>query len=538
MAIVGTADILIRPNDRGFRRDLNTKVGGAFRSVAAVAAGAFAAVQVGQFFAGAIAEAEEAQKVMGLTNAVIKSTKGVANVSGEALGKLADRLSNVAAVDDEVIQSAGNVLLTFTKVQNQIGKGNNIFDQAAESALNMSAALGTDLQGATLQVGKALNDPIAGVTALTRAGVQFTKQQKAQIKSLVASGDQLGAQKVILKELTTQFKGAAAAAATPSQKLKVAFDNIKESIGQRLLPFVAKLVDAFTRNVGPATEKIKKAFKDAQPFIARMGEIFRTVVSVIRTAITAIMPTLRQLFATFQSVFASIRSIVTSVVGFIQALWARFGAQIMANAQRVWNGIKGIISGVLMFIRGIFSAFAALLRGDWSGLWNGLKTAVAGIWKAIQGVIGVAIGELRHIISLAMGIIAEVWKGIWTKMRDAVSSIFGGIKRILVNILNFIIRNVINKLIGALNSLVDKIDIALGPFVNIGNIGKISEITVNGPASTANAGDFRNADNNTGGLGTSRNLPGKPIQVNLNIDGKTAATALLPGVRAVQRSRR
>jgi hypothetical protein len=56
-------------------------------------------------------------------------------------------------------------------------------------------------------LGKALNDPIKGVTALQRVGVSFTKGQKDQIKSLEESGHHMQAQKVILRELNKEFVG-------------------------------------------------------------------------------------------------------------------------------------------------------------------------------------------------------------------------------------------------------------------------------------------------------------------------------------------
>ena len=94
--------------------------------------------------------------------------------------------------------SAENLLLTFTNVRNEAGKGNDIFNQTVRLGTDMSVALGVDAKAAAMQLGKALNDPINGVTRLTRAGVTFTEQQKKQIKALQESGDILGAQKVIL----------------------------------------------------------------------------------------------------------------------------------------------------------------------------------------------------------------------------------------------------------------------------------------------------------------------------------------------------
>jgi hypothetical protein len=187
---------------------------------------------------GAISAAQESQKIAKVTESVVKSTGGAANVSVKQVGDLATELSNLTGIDDELIQSSENVLLTFTKVRNEVGKGNDIFTQAEKAALDMSTVMGGDLQGTTVMLGKALNDPIKGLQALTKNGVTFTADQKEQVKALVATGDTLAAQKLILKEVNTEFGGAAAASATNADRAKVAFGNLQEAVGGAFLPIM------------------------------------------------------------------------------------------------------------------------------------------------------------------------------------------------------------------------------------------------------------------------------------------------------------
>jgi hypothetical protein len=260
MATLATAFVAIRPEASKFGAELKSKTeatagsvgkstGTTFgKSMVGAIGAAVAGIAVLGFLKGAIAEAQEAAKVGKLTEAVIKSTGGTAKVTATQIGDLANRLSNLAGVDDEVIQSSENVLLTFTKVRNEAGRGNDIFNQGTEAALNLSAALGTDLQAATLLVGKALNDPISGLTALKKAGIQLTDQQKESIKSFVETGHIMEAQKIILGELTTQFGGAAAAAASPADKARVAWGNLQEDLGNKLLPTLNRVLQFGIRN--------------------------------------------------------------------------------------------------------------------------------------------------------------------------------------------------------------------------------------------------------------------------------------------------
>ncbi|MDD5049616.1 MAG: phage tail tape measure C-terminal domain-containing protein, partial [Methanoregulaceae archaeon] len=102
--------------------------------------------------------------------------------------------------------------------------------------LDVATALKTDLKSAALQVGKALNDPVLGMTALSRSGIQFSEAQKEVVKELVKTGDTVGAQKIILKELETQFGGSAEAARNTLggalASLKNAFGDLLEGDGK------------------------------------------------------------------------------------------------------------------------------------------------------------------------------------------------------------------------------------------------------------------------------------------------------------------
>jgi hypothetical protein len=185
---------------------------------------------------GAVEAAVTAETVSRLTEAVIKSTGGAAKVSTEHVADYATKLSNLTGVNRETVQSNENLLLTFTNVKNGVGAGNDIFDQATQTVLNMSAALGEDGKSASIQLGKALQDPIRGITALRRVGVAFTVDQQKQITALVKSGHAMAAQKIILGELKREFGGAAAAVATPFEKLKNTLHNVEVQLGQALLP--------------------------------------------------------------------------------------------------------------------------------------------------------------------------------------------------------------------------------------------------------------------------------------------------------------
>jgi|TARA_R100000482_G_C5132495_1_gene153121 hypothetical protein len=187
----------------------------------------------------------------------LTSTGYAAGVSAEELKNLASELQSVSTFGDEAIIEAQALLLTFTKV------GKDVFPMATESILNMSAAMGTDLKSSTIMLGKALNDPIAGVTALTRAGVQLTETQKEQIKTQTELGNVSKAQKIILQELETQFGGQARATAEGTGRfiqLSNTLGDVAEKIGQHLVPPLSKLAKILNDVLGNILKKDGEEF--------------------------------------------------------------------------------------------------------------------------------------------------------------------------------------------------------------------------------------------------------------------------------------
>src|SRR5690349_10310061 len=102
---------------------------------AAAGAGLAAVVAEGK---RAVEAFRESRKVGAPTNAVLKSTGGVVNVTAKEVGDLATAISRKTGVDDEAIQSGENMLLTFTNVRNEVGKNNKIFDRATQLVTDMS----------------------------------------------------------------------------------------------------------------------------------------------------------------------------------------------------------------------------------------------------------------------------------------------------------------------------------------------------------------------------------------------------------------
>lgn len=163
-------------------------------------------VGIGTIFNKMIENTAEAEDAMAQVQASLRSTGGAAGVTAQSVSDLSQKMKELTALDDDAVTGMQSVLLTFTKV------GKEVFPAATQAIADMSVKMGIDLKGAAVQVGKALNDPVKGITALRKEGVAFTAAQEQMIKNMVSAGRTMDAQKMILRELQTEFGGSAAAA--------------------------------------------------------------------------------------------------------------------------------------------------------------------------------------------------------------------------------------------------------------------------------------------------------------------------------------
>lgn len=466
-------------------RDVNTKLGGVGKSlgnagkmlglgVAAVgvAAGAIAVSAVNSLI--------RIEKIGAQTEAALKSTGAEAWITRDHIDDFAGSIENLTGVEAESITEGQNVLLTFAKVRNEVGEGNDIFDRATMSAVDMSVALGTDLAGANIMLGKALNDPIKGITAMSRAGVSFTEDQKNMIKTLVESGDTLGAQKIILQAMEEQFGGSAEAfgntTAGKIERVKHAFGTVAETIAANLLPAVTKFTDFLLETAMPALQdfgdwitetavpavkdfvsgleplwkkvlpvltewfnKFTKNGEDMVPVLAAIGAVLAALIvpamlSLAMSVVTALAPVILVTAAIAALVgglvyayrnFEGFREAVDGVVRWFMddALPAlkQFGADLVAMFQTAFEAVRAVVDTVVKVIMKIWDGWGSDLIG-------GLKRTFDAIWDIINGAVTVLTGLFDLIKAILTGKWGEAWEAVKQIVDGALQMIFGWLR--------------------------------------------------------------------------------------------------------------
>ena len=346
-------------------------------------------------------ELAEGQKVAAQTAAVLKSTGGAANVTAKDVDTLSMSLSKMSGVDDEAIASSENLLLTFRNVRNEVGKGNAIFDQATKVILDTSVAMGTDLQSATLQVGKALQDPIRGLTALRRIGVSFTEAQEKQIAALVESGDTMKAQKIILAELNKEFGGSAKAAGEtlPGQlnKLKNSFDETAGTLVEALLPALESVLGKLT----VFAEWAQKNPKQMKMIVIGLGALAAALVtaSVAQTALN---------LAVLANPYVAAAAAIVVLAGALVVLWKK--SEFVRKHWQLLLGSLGVTVVVMVTvakavvrhmgtITAAFQKVRSVAQVVFTAVANSVRTMLAPILTVINAVREL-IGWINRIPSI------------------------------------------------------------------------------------------------------------------------------------------
>lgn len=404
---------------------LGSVLGGVLK-VGAVA-GAAGLAAVGFAAARGVGELMDSQKVTAQTGAVLKSTGKAAGVTAKQVTNLANRISAYSGIDDEAVQAGENMLLTFTNIQNKAGKGNDIFNQSTKILADMSTAMGTDMKSSAIQMGKALNDPVKGITALTRVGVAFTEGQKKQITALTESGNKIGAQKIILKELTKEFGGSAKAAGDtlPGQlnKLTNAFDEAASAIVAKLLPPVTRFITWATPLLIAGLDAIGKVIGRLTPYIGQASDALSTAAN---SAIPSIVGALKSVWRVVQKdvvpIIIRLRGVFQQSVTAIGKVLAQHGPELNRIFSRLGAVIK-VVGAVAVPILRI--AFVVILPRAISVL----ITAIDKVTAIIAGIAGFVkragaklhdwantIGDIAGKIVTALGPVIGVFDTIITKI--------------------------------------------------------------------------------------------------------------------------
>ena len=427
--------------------------------------------------------AKDAAHASGQVEAALKS---MGDGGGRSLAQLktqADALSASSLFDDDAILTKVTAnLLTFGNV------AGDVFDRAQQAILDVSARMGGDLQAATLLVGKALNDPAKGLTALRRTGIQFTAEQEKMIKSMVAAGDAAGAQAVMLGELERQF-GGAAKAARDADPLAGAMLDLSRAMGVlevAIAPLAVKLA-GFVTGIANALNAMSPAAANfvliggliaaaIGPIIIGVGMLISAVGTIAGLLAGPAVAALVAFLAPFAPVILAVGALVAVFVLFRKQImpvlqeWGQTVAEVLGPkiaplieaakalfsalaatlvglfgkggslegpmqffldiATRVFNGVVSIVGTQIDVLTDILNALAALFRGDFSAMFGYLKDAAV---TMASGIVRAFAAMFPDVVSW----VQKTWQGVKTWLVDKFTDVVKAVQQKIAAVTGF-----------------------------------------------------------------------------------------------------
>ena len=245
--------------------------------------------------------------------------ESTAQVTGRLI-EYAEATARATGVDTNSIKATQAKLLTFKELAATANQLGGEFDRATKAAIDLAAAGFGSAEQNAVQLGKALNDPIKGLTSLSRSGVTFTETEKERIKVLVESNKVGEAQKLILEAIETQVGGTAEATANASDKIRVGFTQVQEKIGIALLPAFEKLTNFILQKLFPAFEqKVLPVFQRINDFLQnKLVPLFERYVVPVIGAVKDAFDRVGQAIENNRGNFESVVTLFKTIVDFAQ----------------------------------------------------------------------------------------------------------------------------------------------------------------------------------------------------------------------------
>ena len=405
-----------------------SKIKSSMKGVAGAVGAGLAVGAVVAFGKASVSAAEESAEATNRLDNIFRSMGDTTGKASQAAQDYASELSAQTAIEDEAIMAAQAMLATFGKVSDETARQAGVFDRATSAAADLAAAGFGSLESNAVQLGKALQDPVKGITALARSGVTFTESQKEQIKAMVASGRQLEAQKMVLAAVEQQVKGTAAATASESEKMAVSFGEVQESIGMALLPAINELAPLLNMLAKFIAKNVDWLVPLAAGFVAAAVALkVLTVAQLLFNVALGATP--------IGLILIGIAALVTAIIllwknwDTVTAAWAKGCEAVKRAAQAVFDWVKANWPLLLAILAGPFGLAVGMIIKHWDAIKRAVSSAVDAIRETLGrlqawvGTVVAGIGATLTRLAQLFDKPADAARAMLAGIRDAVGAI-------------------------------------------------------------------------------------------------------------------
>lgn len=451
-------------------------VSGGLKSIGKVAGAALGTAAVASFGKASVDAATEAAVATARLDQIFRSMGDATGAASDGAQAYASALSKKIGVEDESIMAGQAQLATFGEVSSETARMAGVFDRATAAGADLAAAGFGSIESNAVQLGKALQDPTKGMTALAKSGVTFTDAQKEQIKALQDSGNLLEAQKIVLGAVEQQVGGTAEATVTSQQKAALAFGEVQETVGGKLLPVLNTALDLFTRFSGVIIPVA--AALAGMVLVAKAWAIAQQVASAA-TAVWSGIQTVFNVIMAMNPIVLIVLAIMALIAAVILAYnkidWFREGVQAaFAGVKAAFDFVWGIMKMVFEWIKDNWPLLLAIITGP-------IGIAVLLITKNFDTIKAVAMSmvnwvmdrfqDLTGFLSRIVGSIQGILSSIADAIRYPIDAASAAVQWVMdkFNALVDFFRNLINTVSGYVTDIADAIKGPINAVINAWN---------------------------------------------------------------------
>jgi phage-related protein len=423
--------------------------------IAALVGAAFSIRAITNFAKESVLAAEAAATAQNRLVAVAEAT----GIFGDATKAVTDRLGDFArsqemrlAVDDKVIKGVQAQLLSFKALGASADETGGAFDRATVAAFDMAAAGFGSAESNAVALGKALENPTKGVTALARMGTTFTDQQKEQIRVLQESGDLLGAQELILAEVESQYGGVAEATADASEKFKILTENLREDFGEPLLEIFNDLIE----DLIPVFEGIGTALGDTvremAPVLSSLGgmipgliESFLPMIPILGDLAAVFFTIIERVLPVFVELFEQLLPVIEELVPILADAFLSVLDALLPVFLDLVDAIMPIVLALLPVLVELITILApvfATLIEKMLPLIERILPLLIGFLEFMTPILVWLAELLGTILVIAVEVLVNVFEGAMTffqEFGDFFVMLWYGIQTVFVTVINNLI---------------------------------------------------------------------------------------------------
>jgi len=366
------------------------KMAGAAFAAAGVAAAAYAGKLLVDGVKSAIAD-EAAQAKLATT---LENVTGATNAQIAAVESQITKTSLLTGLTDDELRPSFERFVRATKDADQALKLQAV-------AIDVAAGSGKSLEAVTNAMSKAAE---GNAGSLAKLGVGLTA---AQLKTM--------SMEEITAKLAETFGGQASQQADTfqgkMQRLQVAFDEGKETVGSFVLDAITPMVSGFVNTVIPAVQQL------AEELGPKLTPIFIALRDYIQNYV---IPTFTAIWSFItEFVIPAIGSVLTPIIDGLRSAFEKVTAKIAENESKL-KPLKALLEVIAKVIRDVVAPVIGTILGR---AFDTLGTAISfviGLFSNLVNVVNSAFNAIKNIVNFIKN------NPVTQAVGGAIDNIFGG----------------------------------------------------------------------------------------------------------------